>query len=72
MSADGPLPFEVVDEQLAARYRAMSPEERVRLGLSMRDLMFRAAEAGVRARHPDWDSTRVRDEAIERLRRAAG
>ena len=44
---------------LVERFRALRPDERVRLAIEMSDDVLAIARAGIRHRHPDWPSTRV-------------
>ena len=64
--------IEVIDEPTAAMYRCMSPMQRIRLGLGIREFAERTAAAGIRAQHPAWNDAQVRDEVRRRLTRAAG
>lgn len=45
-----------------AAFRRMSPAERARLAVQMSDEARAVTEAGMRRRHPDWTSDRVRAE----------
>jgi hypothetical protein len=71
-AARNPGRFESVDNKLAERYRSMTPQERLSLGFSMWDVMVSAAEAGIRYHHPDWNEQQVKQEIVQRIRRAAG
>jgi hypothetical protein len=53
-------------------YRQLSPEQRVRLALEMSDEVTAIAEAGIRARHPDWTDARIREEVRADLRGLGG
>ena len=52
-----------------ARYlravRALTPEERVRLAVSMSDDLREIARSGVRSRHPDWTDAAVEDQLAD-------
>ncbi len=41
------------------RYRAMTPEERVRIALGLHDLACEMARLGIRHQHPDADEEEV-------------
>ena len=42
-------------------FRAMRPQDRLRLALTMSDEIGEIARAGVRARHPDWTLAQVQE-----------
>jgi len=46
--------------------RAMTPQERLRLGASMSDEIRQLARDGIRSRHADWSAAEV-DAALEDL-----
>jgi hypothetical protein len=54
-------------ERQIAVYRAMSPERRVEVAVSMSEEALRIAEDGIRARHGDYGDVQVRW-ALRRLR----
>jgi hypothetical protein len=49
-----------VHERQAEAYRQMSGPDRVAVAFRLNDLARRAAEAGIRSRHPDCDEEQVR------------
>lgn len=72
MTQEGPTHrIEVIDTPTAAMYRAMTPAQRVQLGLRMHAFAVRTMEAGVRFAHADWSDAEVRREVLARIRRAA-
>jgi hypothetical protein len=50
--------------QIAA-FRAMRPEDRVQLALTMSEDVREIALAGIRARHPEWTAAQVQDQLEE-------
>jgi len=52
--------------RLIRAYRAMGPQERLRLALTMTDELHEIARSGLRARHPEWAADQV-EEALEEL-----
>jgi len=66
-----PEQIEVVDEEMARIYRAMTGAER----LAVANRMFRSASSMLRSHlrteHPDWSEERVGKEAARRLSRGA-
>ncbi len=52
----------------AARFRAMSADEKVRLSHALWQEAWQVAAAGVRARHPDWTEQQVADGVRELMR----
>jgi hypothetical protein len=46
-------------------FRAMPPQDRLRLALTMTDELHAIARAGIRARHPDWTASQVQAELEE-------
>ena len=66
MSID-PRQIEVIDDEMAAVWRAKSGEERLRIANRMFLFARRTVRADVRAEHPDWDDARVNREVMRRL-----
>ena len=52
------------------RYRAMSPTEKLSQADSLWDVVWSATKAGIRMRHPDFDSLQVEHAARMQLRSA--
>ena len=50
--------------QMAA-FRAMQPQDRLQLALTMSDEVREIAIAGIRVRHPDWTAKQVQEELEE-------
>lgn len=46
-------------------FRAMRPQDRLQLALTMSDEVREIAIAGIRARHPDWTAKHVQEELEE-------
>ncbi len=63
--------FEVIDDDMAAVWRAKSGEERLRIANRMFLFARRTMVTSVRTEHPDWDDTRVNREAARRLLRGS-
>lgn len=62
-----PRQIEVIDDDMAAVWRAKSGEERLRIANRMFLVAQRTILADVRAEHPDWDDVRVNRELARRL-----
>jgi hypothetical protein len=64
-----PLPknIEVVDEEMAAVYRAIPPVRRLQLMSDMFTSARRMILSHLRAEHPEWSEAQVNDEAGRRL-----
>ena len=62
-----PRQIEVIDDDMAAVWRAKSGEERLRIANRMFLFARRTILADVRAEHPDWDDARVNRELARRL-----
>jgi hypothetical protein len=54
-------------EMQIERYRAMTPEQRVKIALGLHDLACEMARLGIRHQHPDADEAEVNRLLRERL-----
>ena len=62
-------PQEAYEKQIE-RYRAMTGEERLRIGLGLHELASEVARAGIRAQHPEATPAEVEELLRERRRLA--
>lgn len=58
--------IEVLDESVASALRAIGPAGRLEMAFRAERFARSLMEGGIRARHPDWNDVRVREE-IARL-----
>jgi hypothetical protein len=63
--------FEVIDDEMAKVWRAKTGEERLRIANRMFVFARRTLVTVVRNEHPDWDDSRVNQEACRRLLRGS-
>ena len=71
-----PMPFdprriEVIDDQMAAVWRAKTGAERLQVVDELFQFARQLVASGVRAQHPDWDPAQVERETVRRLSRGA-
>ncbi len=48
-------------------FRAMRPQDRLRLALTMTDEVLEITRAGIRRRHPEWAEVQIQEELEELL-----
>jgi hypothetical protein len=63
--------FEVLDDEMARVYRAMSGAERLKIASDMYRSARRMIASHLAAEHPDWDEQRLREETARRLSHGA-
>jgi hypothetical protein len=61
MSPDDALQLQI------ERYRRMTPEERLRLGLELHEMVCQMSRAGIRSQHPHATPAEVEQELVRRL-----
>ena len=64
--------IEVIDEDMAAIYRAKSPSERVAIACQAHRTARLVLTARIHSLHPDWSEAEVNREASRRLLSGAG
>ena len=64
MSPDDALQLQI------ERYRRMKPEERLRLGLELHDMVCQVSRAGIRNQHPHATAVEIDQELVRRLQMA--
>ncbi len=60
-------PFEMVDEQMAAIYRAMTPAQRVAIMFDANETMRKLLRGRIMTDHPEWDTDQVNAEVARRM-----
>jgi len=63
--------FEVLDDEMARVFRAMSGAERLKIASDMYRSARRMIASHLAAEHPDWDEQRLREETARRLSHGA-
>lgn len=68
----GPMPtenndLEIVDDDMAAVFRAKTPLERLRVAFGLWTSTRNMLERLLRSEHPDWDDRAVRAEVARRM-----
>jgi hypothetical protein len=66
-----PRNFEVLDDEMARVYRAMSGAERLKIASDMYRSARLMIASHLGAEHPDWDEQRLREETARRLSHGA-
>ncbi len=59
--------IEVLDEEMAAVFRAMTGAQRLKIASDMFSSARRMILSHLAAEHPDWDEQRIQQEAARRL-----
>ena len=59
--------IEVMDETMAAVFRAKTPAERLRVGFGFWTSAQKMLQTHLATQHPDWDAARVSREVARRL-----
>jgi hypothetical protein len=59
--------IEVLDEEMAAVFRAMTGAQRLKIASDMFESARRMILSHLAAEHPDWDERRVQEETARRL-----
>ncbi len=62
-----PRNFEVLDDDMARIYRAMTGAERLKIASDMYRSARRMIASHLAAEHPDWDEQRLQEETARRL-----
>lgn len=63
--------FEVLDDEMARVYRAMTGAERLKIASDMYRSARLMIASQLAAEHPDWDEQRLREETARRLSHGA-
>ncbi len=63
--------IEVVSDEVAAVLRAKTPAERLEVAAGLWRLARGIVLGALRKEHPDWDDSRIRQEAARRLSHGA-
>jgi hypothetical protein len=66
-----PRNFEVVDDDMAEVFRAMTGAQRLKIANDLFESARRMIASHLAAEHPDWDEGRVREETARRLSHGA-
>jgi Rv0078B-related antitoxin len=66
-----PRNFEVVDEEMAAVFRAMTGAQRLKIANDMWVSARRMIASHLAAEHPDWDEERIQRETARRISHGA-
>jgi Rv0078B-related antitoxin len=59
--------IEVVDDDMAEVYRAMTGAQRLKIASDMFESARRMIASHLAAEHPDWDERRIQEETARRL-----
>ena len=63
--------FEVIDDEMAKVFRAMSGAQRLKIASDMYSSARRMIASHLAAEHPDWDEQRILQETARRLSHGA-
>ena len=63
--------FEVVDDEMAKVFRAMTGAQRLKIASDMYSSARRMIASHLAAEHPDWDEQRIQQETARRLSHGA-
>jgi hypothetical protein len=63
---------EIVDDEMAAVFRAKTPVERLRVAFGLWTSTRIMLERLLRSQHPDWDDRTVKAEVAKRMSHATG
>lgn len=66
-----PRNFEVLDDEMARIFRAMSGAQRLKIASDMFSSARRMIASHLAAEHPDWDEQRLQEETARRLSHGA-
>jgi hypothetical protein len=66
-----PRNIEVVDEEMAKVYRAMTGAQRLKIASDMFRSARRMLASHLAAEHPDWDEQRLQEEVARRISHGA-
>jgi ABC-type uncharacterized transport system ATPase component len=66
-----PRNFEVLDDEMARVFRAMTGAERLKIASDMYRSARRMIASQLAAEHPDWDQQRLQEETARRLSHGA-
>jgi hypothetical protein len=66
-----PRNFEVLDDEMARVFRAMSGAQRLKIASDMFSSARRMIASHLAAEHPDWDEQRLQEETARRLSHGA-
>jgi len=66
-----PRNIEVIDEEMAAVFRAMTGAQRLKIASDMFSSARRMILSHLAAEHPDWDEQRLQQETARRLSHGA-
>ena len=66
-----PRNFEVLDDEMAEVFRAMTGAQRLKIASDLFASARRMIASHLAAEHPDWDEQRVREETARRLSHGA-
>jgi hypothetical protein len=66
-----PRNIEVIDDEMAAVFRAMTGAQRLKIANDMFNSARRMILSHLAAEHPDWDEQRIQQEAARRLSHGA-
>lgn len=63
--------YEVLDDEMAQVFRAMTGAQRLKIASDMFRSARRMIESHLAAEHPDWDEQRLQEETARRLSHGA-
>jgi hypothetical protein len=66
-----PRSFEVLDDDMAEVFRAMTGAQRLKIASDMFASARRMIASHLAAEHPDWDEQRIQEETARRLSHGA-
>lgn len=66
------LRIELLDADVAAVYRGMTPAERLKVAFETIELTRKVVRGSVRGLHPDWSGERIEEAVAERFRGGGG
>lgn len=66
-----PRNFEVVDDDMAEVFRAMTGAQRLKIANNLFESARRMIASHLAAEHPDWDQRRIQEETARRLSHGA-
>lgn len=63
--------LEIVDDDMAAVFRGMTPRERLRVAFGLWTSTRNMLESLLRSQHPDWDDSAIKAEVAKRMSHGA-
>jgi hypothetical protein len=59
--------IEVIDDATAARYRAMTPAEKIQIVVELNEAARRRAAERLTLQHPDWTRTQIQAHIAQKM-----